>query len=255
MKTLSIQQPWASLICAGIKDVENRTWKPSTVPGRILIHASSKKVTKNFLNSVPLDQMIEIKNEVLFGNIDQLEKLPTSAIIGYVTVKSFQDITDSVWDCGEGIIKWVLEDAYLFDEPIMDVKGKLNLFDYPLDENNLPAAHKVELAAPKYQDKRLSLPCNEDAIDIYKTGKQDNLSIDLGLKVLMEATTEEAELKEISELALVSPTRTLVMDVTDCGIYSECNHDTDEPIQELNCFGEMFEWECLAFVLTNPRLE
>ena len=48
MKTLSIQQPWASLVCAGIKDVENRTWKPAEVPGRILIHASSKKVTKNF---------------------------------------------------------------------------------------------------------------------------------------------------------------------------------------------------------------
>ena len=28
MKVLSIQQPWASLIVAGIKDIENRTWKP-----------------------------------------------------------------------------------------------------------------------------------------------------------------------------------------------------------------------------------
>ena len=50
MKVLSVQQPWASLICAGIKDVENRTWKAAKVPGRILIHASSKKVTKNFFS-------------------------------------------------------------------------------------------------------------------------------------------------------------------------------------------------------------
>lgn len=27
MKLLTIKQPWASLICLGIKDVENRTWK------------------------------------------------------------------------------------------------------------------------------------------------------------------------------------------------------------------------------------
>lgn len=35
MKVLSIQQPWAALICAGIKDVENRTWKAAKVPGAI----------------------------------------------------------------------------------------------------------------------------------------------------------------------------------------------------------------------------
>lgn len=44
MKVLSVQQPWASLICTGVKDVENRTWQPKEVPGRILIHASAKKI-------------------------------------------------------------------------------------------------------------------------------------------------------------------------------------------------------------------
>lgn len=46
MKALSIQQPWTEMICRGIKDVENRTWKPAGLPGRILIHAASKKVTR-----------------------------------------------------------------------------------------------------------------------------------------------------------------------------------------------------------------
>lgn len=41
MKTLSIRQPWASLIIAGIKPVENRTWK-SNYRGPLLIHASKK---------------------------------------------------------------------------------------------------------------------------------------------------------------------------------------------------------------------
>lgn len=49
MKVLSIKQPWASLICSGIKDVENRTWKPKEVPGRILIHAGSTKVSSGHL--------------------------------------------------------------------------------------------------------------------------------------------------------------------------------------------------------------
>lgn len=38
MKALTIRQPWASLIAAGIKDVENRAW-PTTHRGPLLIHA------------------------------------------------------------------------------------------------------------------------------------------------------------------------------------------------------------------------
>ena len=34
MKILSIRQPWASLIVAGVKDVENRTW-PMGYRGRV----------------------------------------------------------------------------------------------------------------------------------------------------------------------------------------------------------------------------
>ena len=38
MKCLSIQQPWAGLIVAGIKDIENRTWA-TRYRGPLLVHA------------------------------------------------------------------------------------------------------------------------------------------------------------------------------------------------------------------------
>jgi len=41
VKTLSVKQPFASLICHGIKTVENRTWK-TDYRGKILIHASGE---------------------------------------------------------------------------------------------------------------------------------------------------------------------------------------------------------------------
>lgn len=41
MLTLSIQEPWASLIVAGIKPIENRTWW-TKVRGQTLIHAGKK---------------------------------------------------------------------------------------------------------------------------------------------------------------------------------------------------------------------
>ena len=51
MLVLSVKQPWAYLLCAGIKDIENRTWDiPKKIKQliekndgeRILIHASAK---------------------------------------------------------------------------------------------------------------------------------------------------------------------------------------------------------------------
>lgn len=44
MKTLSIRQPWASLILLGIKRIENRSWPaPSALIGqRLAIHAARK---------------------------------------------------------------------------------------------------------------------------------------------------------------------------------------------------------------------
>jgi hypothetical protein len=40
-KTLSVKQPYAALICAGVKTVENRTWS-TDYRGKLLIHASGK---------------------------------------------------------------------------------------------------------------------------------------------------------------------------------------------------------------------
>jgi len=44
MKTLSVRQPWATLICSGIKTVENRTWK-TDYRGKLLIHASGNSLS------------------------------------------------------------------------------------------------------------------------------------------------------------------------------------------------------------------
>ena len=41
MKTITIKQPWSSLVVEGIKDVENRTCK-TNFRGRVLVHAAAK---------------------------------------------------------------------------------------------------------------------------------------------------------------------------------------------------------------------
>lgn len=156
---LSIRQPWASLICAGIKDVENRSWN-ARHRGRMLIHASSYKCPKDVAYMLPQEMSVMLVNEETFGNID-IETWPTSAIIGYV------DLTDcvvgdydSIW-ADPGSVKLVLENAYMFDEPITGVKGKLNIFEYDIDEGSLPPAHKVERRFPYFRGGELVVPLND----------------------------------------------------------------------------------------------
>ena len=58
MKALTIKQPWADLIIAGVKDIENRTWKTS-YRGRVLIHTSKSPCSRGDLDAYPLSALSE----------------------------------------------------------------------------------------------------------------------------------------------------------------------------------------------------
>lgn len=53
-KAISVKQPWAYLLCAGIKPIENRTWPlPEKHKGeRTFIHAGAKPVGQYFNEGV-----------------------------------------------------------------------------------------------------------------------------------------------------------------------------------------------------------
>ena len=205
MKVLSVQQPWASAICTGVKDVENRTWQPKSAPGRILIHASAKKVPKDF-DEVNLDpEMIStMANLKLFGIMPEYEDMPLSAIIGYVDVTGFDsEKNDSPW-AGANSTHWHLENAYLFDEPIKDVKGKLGLFDYPLDEGSLPPAHKVALNFPVLDGECLTVHVGDRAWQILQ--KDDStfcIDINDPYTIGIICKDDSFELKRVKELRII----------------------------------------------------
>jgi len=74
MKALSIRQPWASLIVAGIKNVENRSWM-TQYRGALLIHAG-KTVTRE---DIQAGQALCKRLRVKFP-----DNLPTGGYIGIV---------------------------------------------------------------------------------------------------------------------------------------------------------------------------
>lgn len=147
MKTITIKQPWAQLICEGLKDIENRTW-PTKYRGRVLIHAALDKhfdkenaFTKNKILDDEKTRFIISQNKELeiFG-----AHLPYGAIVGSVEIVDCVINHPSIWaektpitdlgmlkvQCQPNIYNWVLVNPILFPEPI-SAKGKLSFWDYP----------------------------------------------------------------------------------------------------------------------------
>lgn len=131
MKALSIKQPWASLIAHGIKDIENRTWK-TNYRGRIHIHASGSPSNEPYqIFTYEQWKEIELKNfdPEMFESYKNL-----SRIIGSVIITDCVINHPSIWaEKAEGqkpIYNWVLSDPVLYEKPIINVKGKLSLWEF-----------------------------------------------------------------------------------------------------------------------------
>ena len=147
MITISVKQPWAYLLCAGIKGIENRTWKlPEKYKGeRVLIHASGKTDKEPYM--LFDDAQIDAIGSDIMDVVASYHN--TSAIIGSVVFTDSVINHQSVWaekthmaKLGEHELpsclyppykptyNWVASYPVLFDKPI-PAKGKLSFWDYP----------------------------------------------------------------------------------------------------------------------------
>jgi hypothetical protein len=146
MKAFSIKQPWAWLICKGIKDVENRTWwlhmppllnHPSyakNVPMRIYVHAGKSKI--------PFSELFSIVHFIEERGLNLFEEFPGAippdemfgAIIGEVDIVGckyrFGEENDNLYSKWHevGMYGFYLANPVLYDIPF-PCKGKLGLFE------------------------------------------------------------------------------------------------------------------------------
>ena len=128
MKAITVKNPWANLICKGIKDIENRTWK-TKYRGKILIHAA-KSIDKNFrcmnlmFTSEQWKQISINEQQIMVCGI-----FDSSAIIGEVEIVDCITDSNSVWALPNNY-HWILKNAIMYDNPIINVNGKLSLWNY-----------------------------------------------------------------------------------------------------------------------------
>ena len=83
--TLSVKQPWAALLVAGVKTIEVRTW-PTTVRGPVLIHAGKKADDREEGWALVSTPELAIATQQLGGVIGVADLF---GCIGYRTLDSF----------------------------------------------------------------------------------------------------------------------------------------------------------------------
>ncbi len=147
MKALSIKQPWAWLICAGYKDIENREWRIGRnprhgpystrdvdnftipLPERIYVHAGKlPEITKDTIASILriLNNRQVAEFMLPLGVFSPLQAFALGAIIGEVDIVDCVTESLSPWFVGK--YGFVLTNPILYKKPI-PCRGKLGFFE------------------------------------------------------------------------------------------------------------------------------
>lgn len=142
MKALTLTQPWATLVMAGVKRIETRSWQTSH-RGRIAIHAAK---------AMDIEAADLAERSRRFGLIaTKPEALPRGVLLGYVTLVNivateavvdgglgeearrrwpYTEREDSLGDFSPGRFAWLLEDPFAIPVPV-PMRGALGLWELP----------------------------------------------------------------------------------------------------------------------------
>ena len=133
VKALSLKQPWAWLVCAGIKDTENRYWRIRDFPRRIYVHAS-KTVDKEAFKWLAAHIPKEILEKTMVDGLPNRGMFITGAIIGEVDIVGCKfrsaDFNDNLFSIWHMLGQWgfQLANPVLYEKPT-PCKGKLSFFE------------------------------------------------------------------------------------------------------------------------------
>lgn len=162
MRALSLKQPFAALIVAGVQRYEARSWS-TPYRGRIAIHASSKRTEGWILEE--WDNVEDVAAAYAqMGWIDKadLASLPRSAVIGTVSIVEIhivKDVWERLTDADKALVGNPFEDDYLWElqdavaiEPV-PINGKLNLWTLPDDVAAVVERERARAAERKHAGK------------------------------------------------------------------------------------------------------
>ena len=162
IKTISLWQPYASLIAAGVKTIETRSWAPpkGLMGQRIAIHAAKAMETSDVrgrgrhdrisaaLNDPEWDGNIPRGAVVCTAILDHAARVTGPERNGQVTVAGNQVVAVDEWgDFGPGRWLWFLRDVEPVDPPV-PARGHQGFWNWE-HEGGTPDAGSDEMTGPQ----------------------------------------------------------------------------------------------------------
>ena len=168
MKALTLHQPWATLIAAGVKTTETRSWRPpgSLIGHKIALHAGKQVIkSRNGLGA----GTSEIMN-TLYGT-DWSDKIPRGAVVATARLADARRVlaldlktgtatldkalartvqADPYGDFSRGRWLWFLEDVQPCNPPV-PAKGAQGLWNWEPEEGDQAQAQDREPTAEEQE--------------------------------------------------------------------------------------------------------
>jgi hypothetical protein len=141
MKTLTLTQPWATLVAVGVKRIETRSWT-TKYRGPIAIHAAKgfPKWAREFTLEPECYEAVRGRSDgpyvlgAVLATATLVDVLPTVSVgclsgvfDDYPELKTIREM--SFGDYSEGRYGWVLENVQQLPMPI-EAKGALGLWEW-----------------------------------------------------------------------------------------------------------------------------
>jgi hypothetical protein len=136
MKALSIRQPWATLLCLGIKRYETRTWK-TDYRGPIALHAGTvfDVAARNLCLTAPLADSLRKAGYHNPRSLPRGQIIGTAILADCIPTEKLRSLSAKqrrLGDFSRGRWAWRFTDIKRLKRSL-PAKGQLSLFDLDLD--------------------------------------------------------------------------------------------------------------------------
>lgn len=194
MRYIELPQPYATALCYGYYEGVHLDEAPENGYETYLVFAKPSV----FNQPTPVELLMEIHNEQLFGNLPPTQEMPVNAFIGFITVEAKEPVKTSVWTQSMPKPVYSLRLTSMFDKPF---RCDHNREDLDLEKwwpcHSIIGRHKpIDMGF-------LFLDVNEDAFYVATAG--GSILIDLTEKMrnlLLNDPENENDLKKFHGVVL-----------------------------------------------------
>ena len=187
-KTILAPQPTANALCSLLIDGWHLQEAPEETPCTYLVYATAHVSNPQ----TPLECLMTIHNEQVFGNLGKTETLPVGAYVGYVKFGEPMPRKASIWTLSSPEPCYRVIEARLFDRPFNPGEFRIDL---PLDRW-LPS-HIAHIERPWKKGHVLSLPVSEEIFSTAST--YGSFIVDL-TQEMCDLTLEDEDDEDLSRV-------------------------------------------------------